>query len=217
MASGMFVDAPEMVHVRPLFSSGGTPHSDEPLYEIVNDKRVELPSMGVYSSWIATRLGNRLGPFVEDRSLGTTAIETLFILNAERNLRRRPDVAFVSAQRWPLDRRIPETGDWEVVPDLAVEIVSAHDLATEVHAKVQEYFAYGVRRVWVIYPDERQVYDYRSPTKVQILQSNNEIDGEDFLPGFRIAVSNLFQPPKSEPQNLLGDPSQSGSQSPTQP
>ncbi len=203
MASGTFADSAEMVYVRPPFSSGCASRSDEPLYEIVNGERVELPSLGVYSSWIATRLGSRLGPFVEDRSLGTSVIETLFILNAERNLRRRPDVAFVSAQRWPLDRRIPETGDWDVVPDLAVEIVSPNDLATEVHAKVQEYFSHGVSRVWVIDPDERQVYDYRSPTEVRILRSDNEIEGEDHLPGFRIGVSKLFQPLISEPQNQV--------------
>src|SRR5919199_5205808 len=81
---------------------------EEPLYEIVNGQRVELPPMSVYATWLATRLQNRLGPYVEDKGLGTPATEMLFILDAEHDLRRRPDVAFVSTARWPLDRALPE-------------------------------------------------------------------------------------------------------------
>jgi Uma2 family endonuclease len=55
-------------------------------------------------------------------------------------------VAFVSTERWPLERPIPEDGDWEVVPDLAVEVTSSHDLWDEVLAKMHEYFEKGVRQ-----------------------------------------------------------------------
>ena len=78
--------------------------------------------------------------------------EMLFVLDAEHNLRRRPDVAFVSTARWPLDRALPETGDWDVVPDLAVEVISPNDVFKDVLAKVREYFHYGVQVVWVIAP-----------------------------------------------------------------
>ncbi len=42
------------------------------------------------------------------------------------------------------------------VPDLAVEIVSRTDLATEVRAKVREYLQAGVTSVWMIYLESAQ-------------------------------------------------------------
>src|SRR5262249_47931107 len=87
------------------------PGMEETLYEVVNGQRVELPPMGVYASWIASRLHFNMGYFVEAGRLGTAVMETLFILDAKRDLRRRPDVAFVSIESWPLERLIPEEGD----------------------------------------------------------------------------------------------------------
>ena len=113
---------------------------DELLYEIVNGQRVELPPMSAYATWLASRLHSRLGPYAEDKGLGTSMTEMLFVLDAEHDLRRRPDVAFVSTARWPVDRALPRTGDWDVVPDLAVEVISPHDVFKEVLARVREYF-----------------------------------------------------------------------------
>jgi Uma2 family endonuclease len=165
----------------------------EPLYEIVNGQRVELPPMSAYATWLASRLHGRLWPYAEDKGLGTSVTEMLFVLDAEHNLRRRPDVAFVSTTRWPLDRALPETGDWDVVPDLAVEVISPNDVFKDVLAKVREYFHYGVQVVWVIAPEERQVYVYDSPTHVRILTGQDELTGGEVVPGFRMPLGHLFQ------------------------
>src|SRR5438132_9904411 len=87
------------------------PTADETLYEVVNGQRVELPPVSAYSTLVGSRLQQDLGPFAAAHRLGIVVGEMLFILDAERNLRRRPDVAFVSTERWPLDRLIPEAGD----------------------------------------------------------------------------------------------------------
>jgi Uma2 family endonuclease len=166
---------------------------DEPLYEIVNGQRVDLPPMSAYATWIASRLHGRLWPYAEDKGLGTSVTEMLFVLDAEPNLRRRPDVAFVSTARWPLDRALPETGDWDVVPDLAVEVISPNDVFKDVLAKVREYFHYGVQVVWVFAPEERQVYVYDSPTHVRILTGQDELMGGEVVPGFRLPLGQLFQ------------------------
>src|SRR5207245_7354599 len=131
-------------------------------------------------------------PFADTHALGTVVVEMLFILDAERDLRRRPDVAFVSSQRWPLDRELPESGDWAVVPELAVEVVSPNDLLQNVLAKMREYFQVGVSQVWIVLPTERQVYVYNSPTDVRIRSSSDELDGGTLLPGFRLSVATLF-------------------------
>jgi Uma2 family endonuclease len=175
---------PHAVNTRP---------ADEPLYEVVNGERVELPPMSVYASLITGRLDHRLGPFAEEHALGTVVPETLFILDAERDLRRRPDLAFVSVERWPPGLEIPEVGDWQVVPDLAVEVVSPNDLLQDVWLKMQEYFRVGVRQVWIVIPAAKQVCVYTSPTDVRILCASDELDGGTLLPGFRLPVGTLFK------------------------
>ena len=166
---------------------------DESLYEIVNGQRVDLPPMSAYATWLASRLHIRLGLYTEDKGMGVSVTEMLFVLDAEHNLRRRPDVAFVSTARWPLDRALPRTGDWDVVPDLAVEVISPNDVFRDVLAKVREYFHYGVQAVWVIAPEEQQVYVYDAPTHVRILTGQDELTGGEVVPGFRMPLGHLFQ------------------------
>jgi Uma2 family endonuclease len=76
----------------------------------------------------------------------------LFRIDPARGLERRPDLAFISHERWPLERRAPMAAAWEVVPDLAVEVVSPTNTANDVQDKVRDYCRAGVRLLWVVYP-----------------------------------------------------------------
>jgi Uma2 family endonuclease len=168
-------------------------HYDDSLYEVVDGERVEIPPMSIFSNMIAARLYAPMNSFASQRRLGVTSMEALFILDPIHDLRRRPDVAFVTATRWPLDREFPVTGDWEVVPNLAVEVISPTELFNDVLSKAHEYFRYGVEQVWLVVPAVRQVYIYDSPTRVRILGDNDTIDGITLLPGFQLPVAQLFQ------------------------
>jgi len=161
-------------------------------YEVVDGHIVENPPMGALESILAGYLQDLMGPFARSHQLGRVVPETLFLLDPTRGLKRRPDVAFVSTQRWPLKRRIPPTECWEVVPDLAVEFISDTNSAAKVDKKIDEYFDAGVNAVWVIYRGTRKVYVYHSPTQVRILRIGDELDGGAIVPGFRVAVSELF-------------------------
>jgi Uma2 family endonuclease len=172
---------------------------DESLYEIVDGQRVDVPPLSVYTTWLASRLQSRLGSYVEEHGLGTCVMEMLFILDAQRNLRRRPDVAFVSADRWPLDREIPTTGDWDIVPDLAVEVISPNDIFQDVITKLREYFHYGVQLAWAVVPEAQQVYVYDSPTQVRILTVCDTLTGSIILPDFHLPLGSLFQRSPSTP------------------
>jgi Uma2 family endonuclease len=59
---------------------------------------------------------------------------------------RQPDTAYISKQRQP---SIPD--NFEIAPDLAVEVVSPNE---DVLKKVDEYLESGTHVVWVIYPNE---------------------------------------------------------------
>ncbi len=187
-------DLYEVVEGKRVSSSTVVPVDDsDVLYEVVDGKRVELPPMGARECHLATDLAGFLWSFARSIRLGRVESELLFLLNAELDLQRRPDVAFVSYARWPRERPVPGTAAWEVVPNLAVEVVSPTNTAIEVLAKVREYFQTGVQRVWVVYPHEEQVYVYSSPTSIRVIERSGELDGQEVLPGFRLPLSELFE------------------------
>lgn len=165
----------------------------EALYEIVNGQRVELPSMSIFANQVASQIFIPMHAHAKAHRLGTVVMEALLILDAEHDLRRRPDVAFVSAERWPLDREIPAVGDWKVVPNLAVEVVSPNDIFQAVLAKMHEYFRLGVQQVWIVAPLDQEVYVYESPTKPHVVVPPEEVDGGALLAGFRLPLAELFR------------------------
>src|SRR5271165_5676351 len=59
--------------------------------------------------------------------------------------------------------------------------------------KVHDYFKAGVTRVWVVYPEQAEVYIYSTPQQVQVVGVGQELDGGDLLPGFRLPVAVLFE------------------------
>lgn len=172
--------------------------AEDPLLEMVDGQWLEKMPMGTFAAWVATRLATRLTMTAEKAAAGRVFSEALFILDREGRLRRRPDVAFVSAATWPLDRPLPPAGDWQIVPDLAVEIASPRDQLEAALAKIDEYFHYSVKQVWLIVPPLRRIYVYHSPFKVTIKELGTELDGGTLIPGFRLPVAELFREPAGQ-------------------
>jgi Uma2 family endonuclease len=165
------------------------------LYEIVGGERVELPPMSAYAAMIASRLVSKLNAFAEPRGLGEGVSELLFRLPLDQERNRRPDVAFVTRERAKGLTPPVDANAWEMVPDLAVEVVSPTDFAEDLLQKADEYFRAGVRIVWVIYPRLRLIHVYESLTEVRGLLESGELDGRAVLPGFRLPLVELFPTP----------------------
>jgi Uma2 family endonuclease len=161
--------------------------------EIVDGQVVELPEMGIKSETLASWIDFVIQCFLLDHPIGRSLVEGSFILDPESGLMRRPDVAFVSFDRWPADRDLPDEGGWQVVPELAIEVIRSNDLQTAIRSKVQEYFARGVQLVWLADPIHREVSIFTTPTRVHILTEADTLDGGDVLPGFSVPVARLFR------------------------
>ncbi|MCI0703590.1 MAG: Uma2 family endonuclease, partial [Planctomycetia bacterium] len=78
-----------------------------------------------------------------------------------------------------------------------VEVISPTDKAFDVIDKVREYFAGGVQQVWHIYSNVELVFVFTSPTQVRVLTRADELTGDPVVPGFRMALADLF--PLTEP------------------
>lgn len=142
------------------------------------------------------RLGMRVsGPldrYVEEQRLGAVfAAETGFRLTSSPDTVLAPDVAFVRQER------IEAVGDiegyWPGAPDLAVEVVSRHDLYTEVEAKVIDWLEAGARMVVVVNPRKRTATVYRSLTEIVILTEQDTLTGGDVVPGWSLPVRDIFR------------------------
>jgi Uma2 family endonuclease len=171
--------------------------ADEALFEVVDGVRLEMVPMSYYSATVMSRLGFELNLYARREKNGEAFTELLFRmpLPADQSRNRRPDVAYVTHDRWPADRpRDPAGNAWDVVPDLAVEVTSPGDHYDEVRAKVFEYFTAGVRLVWVISPSNRVADVFEAPGRLRTVTEEEELDGGEVLPGFRLRLGDLFDP-----------------------
>jgi Uma2 family endonuclease len=158
-------------------------------YELV-DGEIRVSPAGNRHSVVAARVVARLLVFVEDRRLG-------HVLGADAGFRlpggnvRSPDTSFVATGRYPDDR---PAVDWGVLaPDLAVEVLSPSERTRHVLDKIGEYLEAGVRLVWVIDPQKQRATVYRSLLDVRELGPDDELTGEDVVPGFRCRLGELFK------------------------
>ena len=78
-----------------------------------------------------------------------------------------------------------------LVPDLCVEVVSATDSYVDVEYKVDGYLRDGVRLVWVMNPRQKVVTAHADNAITRLTEAQ-ALDGGDVLPGFSLAVRDLF-------------------------
>jgi Uma2 family endonuclease len=170
-------------------------HGDDLLFEVVKGQRVELENMSSYSSQLSNQLYVAILRFLKNPSQGTLLFETLFAIpsKGDPGKQRRPDLAYLGAERWPVEQRAPETDPWPAVPNLAVEVLSPNDRIQEVTDKIHEYFEAGVELVWVVNPRRETVSVYTSPQQVTILGKTDTLTAGEVIPGFALPLGQLFR------------------------
>ena len=167
------------------------PQSDAHV-ELVKGEIIKMTPAGHEHGEIALAIGSGLREFVRQHKLGKVyAAETGFILSRDPDTVRAPDAAFVSTARAAQQKR--REGFFDGAPDLAVEVMSPEDTVEEVEAKVLEYLRSGTKLVWVAHPRTKTITAYRSLDKVRVLTMNDTLDGDDVLPGFAVAIRDIFE------------------------
>jgi Uma2 family endonuclease len=163
--------------------------SENRLFELVDGILVEK-GIGYAESMLAAALCALLREFVLPRKLGlVTGADGM--LRLFPGLVRIPDVAFASWDRIP-GRRVPREPIPNLVPNLAVEVLSESNTEREMQRKVGEYFRNGVELVWLIDPQDRTARVYRSTSDVRVLGERDTLDGGTVLPGFELPLADLF-------------------------
>jgi Uma2 family endonuclease len=159
------------------------------LCELIDGVLVEKP-MRYRESLLASYLIGVLQAFVLPRNLGLfTAPDGTVRPWAGRV--RIPDIAYYSWGRLP-GRKLPAEPIPTLAPDLAIEILRKSNTKDEMSQKRQDYFKVGVNLVWQIDPETQTVDVYVTPDDKTTLTTADTLDASAFLPGFTLALCDLF-------------------------
>jgi Uma2 family endonuclease len=162
---------------------------DGQFHELDEGRLVCMPPSAYIASQVAMLILVRLGAYVLEHGLGIFAGEGGgVVLRRNPDTVRAPDISFIRAER------VVDTGRgyFEGAPDLAVEVLSPSDRYSAVSRKVSQYLAAGTRLVWVVDPFNRTVAVYRPDREVIELPEEGILDGEDVVPGFRLALTEIW-------------------------
>jgi Uma2 family endonuclease len=161
-------------------------------YELVNGKLVER-NMSMLSSYIAGVVYALLFGFCRPKKLGWVFPEgtNYQCFEDDPSKVRKPDVSFIRLERLSPEQAAAR-GHARLTPDLAVEVVSPNDLYYDVELKAQEWLDAGAKLVWVVNPATRSLTIHRADGTSLILHEQDELTGEDIVPGFRCPVRELF-------------------------
>ena len=160
------------------------------LCELVDGILVEK-AMGSVESMLNFELGLFLGTYVKRHRLGVVPGSDGMVRLMPGQI-RLPDLSFPSWDRLP-GRKAPTTPILDIDLALALAVLSRANTRAEVRRKVREYFAAGVRLVWLVDPKTRTILVHTTPTGPTKLKVGQALDGGEVLPEFALPLAELFE------------------------
>lgn len=159
-------------------------------YELVEGELKKMSPSGAEHSRIAILIARSLGNHVAEHRLGAVyGADGGFVLKRGPDTMRSPDVSFVSAERYVKTMQF-----FPGAPDLAVEVMSPSDLASEVWFKTSQYLHAGTRAVVVVDLEKRIIYVHRaSGTDVVTKVAEDILEVDDVVPGWKMPLSEIFE------------------------
>ena len=167
-------------------------------YELINGVIVKKMA-GDNHDRIARKIDRAIEKLDPDDNLGRTWRTGTFKLASgtddARDNGRMPDLAYIIADR------VPPLSDesMTVAPDLVVEVWSPGDVNALVNLrstrnKMEYWPEHGVKITWCVNPAAKEVEVLYSDNSkpAMIYEIGDTLDGEDVIPGFKMAVADLF-------------------------
>ena len=153
--------------------------------------RVSPPGGGPHG-FAGAKLIIRLAMYVEPRNLGRVLGDGVGyqLLQLPRTV-RVPDASFVRAEKLPAGGI--GRGLLKFAPDIAIEVLSPSETASELQEKLDDYRVSGTPLVWVVDPVRRSVMIVSLSEPLTLLHETDTLNGGDVLPGFSCAVADIFE------------------------
>ncbi len=155
--------------------------------ELVDGEIIVMTPSGYESDEIASEFSGQLRNWVKPRKLGrvTGAGAGFNLPNANT---RAPDVSFVLAERL----RVSPRSYADLAPNLMVEVKSPTDSVKKTREKIQEFLTVGTQIGILINPESHTLEIYRLNQEAAVLKDGDVLTLPDLLPGWEMAVSELW-------------------------
>lgn len=162
--------------------------------ELVDGRIAVMSPSGYESDEVAARMIGKLFPYVEANRLGRITASGAGFTLPDANT-RAPDVSFVRAERL---RRAPRSFA-QLAPDLMVEVKSPSDSVEDLEKKIANFLQQGTQVGILINPEASTVKVFRTDQAVT-LRDGERLTLPDLLPGWSVAISDLWSPIFDEDQ-----------------
>jgi len=160
--------------------------------ELVRGELRVTPPPGAPHGTAAINLVVMLANYVRAQGLGRVFGDSFGyeLIRLPRTV-RVPDGSFVRAERLPPEGIGP--GLLKFAPDLAIEVLSPSETASELEEKLDDYLFSGTQLIWVADPIRRTVMIVAADAPVRWLREADTLDGGTVVPGFTCPVSDIFE------------------------
>jgi Uma2 family endonuclease len=201
-------------HLLTLEEYAALPEEGLYIQELSKGRLVREPRPADAHGAVVVRLIYELQSYLEQHpGVGELRTESGFVLAEDPYTLRGPDVAFVRANRIPAKMI---SGFFQGPPDIAIEVVSPADTASQLQEKVLEFLnagapsqpersgadaarpslpsAAGTSSVWVIYPESAITVAYYHDGKSRIHGATDALTSA-LLPGFELRLAEVLERP----------------------
>ena len=165
------------------------PFEEDKRYELDEGELIEMTRPAYKHNRVMKILLVELHLYFRKNRLGEALIsENLYALSPVT--RRSPDVAVILGDH---RQELENAKVIPIIPDIAAEVLSPSETPRMIHRKLKQYFEAGVKEVWLIDPDAREVEVWTKPALPDHALGAGESLTSRLLPGFQLPLADLFE------------------------
>ncbi len=169
------------------------PENHDRCFELERGEIYEMPPPGKYHGYVCANVVFLLSLFARQCGKGyVCSNDSGIIVDRDPDTVRGPDISYSDDAQSADDMERKYSSE---PPVLTVEVMSPKDRINKTVRRVTQMLGKGVKQVWVVDPEGRDVSVYRPGRDPVILDANQELTAPDVLPGFRCLVSKFFNLP----------------------
>jgi len=162
--------------------------------ELVRGELRMTPTPAVFHGRAATNLVVLLSNHVRQHNLGMVFGDSVgYELTPFPHTVRVPDASFVRGDRIPSDGLHLRDRLFRFAPDLAIEVLSPGESASELEEKLHDYIGAGTSLIWIVDAARRTIMTIPADAPVHWLSENDTLEGGAVIRGFTCPVTAVFE------------------------
>jgi Uma2 family endonuclease len=164
------------------------PFEEDKRYELDEGELIEMTRPTYQHNRVLGHLFVELTVYFRRTRTGQALLsENLYALAP--NTRRAPDVAVILGDR---HEELKNAKVIPIIPEMVAEVLSPNETPRTIHRKLKQYFAAGVKEVWLIDHEVHEVEIWKGPSLPDPVLGGSDVLTSALLPGFALPLEELF-------------------------